>query len=240
MQSFYGAEVHTDRPVLDTRTVTLMDFAVPQEDGIRFFYVLPFAPDRTLVEDTRLGVGPVYAFDPPRLAAHVRRRFGGEVVAIGHEEHGTIPLDPWLAPPTPGPSRIVPIGTRAGAVRAASGYTLDAIQRASDGLARDLTAGLRPYAPEVRRPLDRWMDAVWLDVVRHAPARAPMLFRRLFARCPTDSVLRLLNDRGRPSDYVAVAAAMPWRPFLEAVRRVGLGPHPIHRHDDDEDTRAVA
>ena len=50
-QKFYGAEVRTAAPHGQADPV-IMDATVPQRDGFRFVYTLPFAPDRVLVEDT--------------------------------------------------------------------------------------------------------------------------------------------------------------------------------------------
>lgn len=57
-QFFAGAEIRTAAPVFDDSTVDLMDFSSPRSDRIDFAYVLPFAPDRALVEATTFGAAP--------------------------------------------------------------------------------------------------------------------------------------------------------------------------------------
>src|SRR5687768_15336899 len=50
-QKFVGLELEVDASTAPT-TPLLMDARVPQTDGFRFFYVLPLAAERVLVEDT--------------------------------------------------------------------------------------------------------------------------------------------------------------------------------------------
>jgi lycopene beta-cyclase len=71
----------------------LMDANVPQTDGYRFFYTLPLAPDRFLVEDT-------YYADGPKLDREAIRRdilayaqsIGLPVREVVREESGVLPL----------------------------------------------------------------------------------------------------------------------------------------------------
>ena len=50
-QKFLGQEIRTEQPHRLTGPI-LMDATVEQHDGYRFVYVLPFAADRLLIEDT--------------------------------------------------------------------------------------------------------------------------------------------------------------------------------------------
>lgn len=91
-QKFVGLELALRTPVA-TSVATLMDATVPQEDGFRFFYVLPLAPDRVLVEDTRFSDHA--ALDQDALRAGVLRYAADQGLAVDHvvrEEHGVLPL----------------------------------------------------------------------------------------------------------------------------------------------------
>jgi lycopene beta-cyclase len=91
-QKFVGLEVALAEPRTDF-VPRLMDATVPQTDGYRFFYTLPFAPDRFLVEDT-------YYSDTPDLdRENLRRgilayaeRIGLRVAKVLREESGVLPL----------------------------------------------------------------------------------------------------------------------------------------------------
>lgn len=97
-QKFVGQELVLEAPHGLDRPM-LMDATVLQRDGFRFMYVLPFAADRLLVEDTYFSDGSQLDVDGVRaeIAAYVTARgWRGEVV---REEIGLLPM-PWeLAPP---------------------------------------------------------------------------------------------------------------------------------------------
>jgi lycopene beta-cyclase len=71
----------------------LMDATVPQIDGFRFMYVLPWASDRVLVEDTYYSDSPALDADTLRervldYAAHA----GLRVSSVLREERGVLPI----------------------------------------------------------------------------------------------------------------------------------------------------
>ncbi len=91
-QKFVGVEVHTAAPHGITRPV-LMDAEVPQLDGFRFFYVLPLAPDRLLIEDTRFADGTYLDVSALRDACLAYAAdHGWTVTEIVRQEHGILPL----------------------------------------------------------------------------------------------------------------------------------------------------
>ena len=72
---------------------TLMDATVPQLDGFRFFYTLPFSRNRVLVEDTRFSNGPELDVAAMRaeIVAYAHAR-GLRVEGVVREEAGVLPL----------------------------------------------------------------------------------------------------------------------------------------------------
>ncbi len=91
-QKFVGQEVELEAPHGLDRPM-LMDATVPQLDGFRFVYLLPFSPTRVLVEDTYfsdrayLDVGVLRE----RIAEAIVAR-GWRVARIVREEVGVLPL----------------------------------------------------------------------------------------------------------------------------------------------------
>jgi lycopene beta-cyclase len=63
-QKFVGVEVEAEPPPSLRLEPILMDARLPQEDGFRFMYLLPFARDRWLLEETFFSDHP--ALDRPR------------------------------------------------------------------------------------------------------------------------------------------------------------------------------
>jgi lycopene beta-cyclase len=91
-QKFFGLELELRAPAPRSRPL-LMDGRVPQRDGFRFFYVLPLAPRRVLVEETFFSDRP--DLDPLALRASViayATAAGFEVERVVRQESGVLPL----------------------------------------------------------------------------------------------------------------------------------------------------
>ena len=91
-QKFLGLELALAEPRPDF-TPRLMDADVPQTDGYRFFYTLPLAPDRFMVEDTYYADGP--SLDRDKLRGEIlayAQRSGLRVAGVVREETGVLPL----------------------------------------------------------------------------------------------------------------------------------------------------
>jgi lycopene beta-cyclase len=91
-QKFIGQEVRLAAPHGLERPI-VMDATVPQLDGYRFLYVLPLAPDRLLIEDTRYSDTP--ALDRAQLTGDISAyasKSGWTIEALVREEHGILPI----------------------------------------------------------------------------------------------------------------------------------------------------
>lgn len=91
-QKFVGLEVRTAAPHGLSAPV-IMDARIAQRDGYRFFYVLPLAADRLLIEDTRYS--DAMALDGAALRADVleyARANHWEITEILREEEGVLPV----------------------------------------------------------------------------------------------------------------------------------------------------
>lgn len=90
-QKFIGLELRLRTPCSLPNPI-LMDATVPQEDGFRFFYVLPTGVDRLLVEDTFFSTTPVLD-EGARVEAILAyaSRFG-VVEDVLRQERGVLPM----------------------------------------------------------------------------------------------------------------------------------------------------
>jgi lycopene beta-cyclase len=127
-QKFLGLELALRTPAPFTRP-WLMDALVPQTGGFRFFYLLPLAPDRVLVEDTYFAEQPT--LDLPALRTEVLRyaaAHGLQVERVEREETGVLPLP--LAPlPPPALTGPLVAGMRGGWYHPTTGYSFSAAAR---------------------------------------------------------------------------------------------------------------
>jgi lycopene beta-cyclase len=125
-QKFLGQELQLATPHGLTAPI-IMDASVPQLDGYRFVYVLPFGPDRLFIEDTYYSDGA--AIDRDELAARIAdyaKSQGWDVTAVLSEENGALPVTLggdfegyWASG-----GAAAKIGMRAGMFQAATGYSL--------------------------------------------------------------------------------------------------------------------
>jgi len=91
-QTFLGQEVRLAAPHgLDAPVI--MDASVEQRDGYRFVYLLPFGPDRLLIEDTHYVDDN--GWEPNRLRADIAayaKAQGWQIAEVLREEHGSLPI----------------------------------------------------------------------------------------------------------------------------------------------------
>jgi len=121
-QKFVGLELELSAPHALAHPI-LMDATVPQDDGYRFFYVLPFGPQRLLVEDTVFSRSP--KLDVHALTASVldyAKRFG-EVERVVRSEQGVLPM-PWSSEMTMPERSPLVAGYQGGFFHPATGYSL--------------------------------------------------------------------------------------------------------------------
>lgn len=129
-QKFLGLELELEdarAPLLPV----LMDARVPQLDGFRFVYVLPFSPDRVLVEDTYFSESS--SLDAAALRARVLKyaaAHGLRPRRVVREETGVLPL-PLRALPARAPEGSGPFagGYGGGWFHPTTGYAFPAAAR---------------------------------------------------------------------------------------------------------------
>ncbi|MGN6741708.1 MAG: lycopene cyclase family protein [Amnibacterium sp.] len=232
-QEFLGRRIRAARPVFDSSTATLLDFRLPQEDGVRFAYVLPVSPSEALVESVRLTPEPRIDQGAHRrlIAGHLEQVHGltADEVTVVDEERGLIPMTDAAARPVRGP-RHYALGLAGGAARPSTGYALLRTRRSAAELASAIVAGREPSLAldGARR---RLLDAVFLRFLLRRPDEVPAVFARMFARTPAAALLRFLGDTSTLADEALLVAALPKAPFLailaglplERLRRV-VGP----------------
>ena len=220
-QKFVGLELRLAAPHGLERPI-LMDATVTQRDGLRFFYVLPLAPDRVLVEDTyfsdstHLDVSELRA----QIAAYVAER-GWSIAELVREETGVLPL-PWTCEP---PSATAPLvaGYAGGWFHPVTGYSfpiavrlaeLVASQPAAalfgDALARHAKAHARQlrFALRLNHMLFRWFEPDQRYRVLERFYRLPEASVRRFYALELTTLDRARLLVGRPPRGLSVRAAL--------------------------------
>jgi lycopene beta-cyclase len=179
-QKFVGLELEIE-PSAAFERPRLMDARVPQRDGFRFVYVLPFAPDRVLIEDTYFSDSP--DLDQTRLCTEISRyaeRHGLQVRSVVRRESGVLPL-PLQADLQFSQDSPLVAGYAGGFFHPTTGYSLPVALRLARHVASRSTTTLFT---------DGWQRL--LDRQRRQASFGMLLNRLLFSACLPEDRWRIL------------------------------------------------
>ena len=216
-QSFLGQEIECEGPAFDPTSASLMNF-LPIENGrIPFIYVLPFSPQRALVEFTVFSPAPLAPGELSRdLDLAIAAQIGAAEYSVVRTEHGILPMGLTNPAPTAQASS-VRVGVTAGGARPSSGFAFQRIQRWARACALALSSGRGPVA----HPPDSWslraMDNLFLRVLRARPEISPDLYLSLFGIKNPHRLIRFMSDQGTLADCASVALSLPAWPFLTEI-----------------------
>ncbi|KQQ87908.1 lycopene beta-cyclase CrtY [Massilia sp. Leaf139] len=240
-QTFLGQEVRLAVPH-GLKAPVIMDASVEQQGGYRFVYLLPFGPDRVLIEDTHYVDTGVW--EPERLRANIAayaRTRGWTIAEVLREEHGSLPIvlagdfsgfwDELDGQPTS--------GLRAGLFHATTGYSLphavrlaERIASLTDLSAPGLFAAIRNEAQaEWRgqgffRLLNRMLflagspDNRWRVMARFYRMPAPLIERFYAARLHLLDKARILSGKPPVPVPAAMRAACMVEPHMLQPRQI--------------------
>jgi lycopene beta-cyclase len=224
-QKFVGIEFAASAPEPDCAMV--MDATVPQIDGYRFVYVLPFTAERVLVEDTYYSDDP--ALDVTVVAARVRELaqerglFGPEL----RQETGVLPIliggDPDKFWPEHDP--IARLGLRGGFFHATTGYSFNLALRTAVALAERNGAfdGASLAAWTRGQFIQHWRDMRFFRVLNRMlfdaarPGERYKVFEH-FYRLPPDLIARFYAGTPKPSDRMRILSGRPPVPIGAAIK----------------------
>lgn len=230
-QKFLGLEVELREPG-PWSVPLLMDATVPQRDGYRFMYVLPFSPRRVLVEDTTYSASG--ALDSEECEWNVRdylEQNGARVQRVLRREAGVLPLPTRAAhrqrQDSAGAASPLMVGYRGGFFHPVTGYSLPLAVRvalAVAGAATPLEA--RARVDDVRRTLrgqarfGRMLNRLMFGAM--SPAARWTAFER-FYRLPAPIIERFYASQSSWADQARMLvgrppAGMSWMHLVGAQR----------------------
>jgi len=220
---FRGWEIETSTAAFDPDTATFMDFRTPQDGAVRFFYVLPFAPNRALVEYTLFTKTRLTHNETEQaMTNYLESVLGVDEFRIVAEEGGCLPITDAPCARRLG-QRVLAIGVNGGRIKPSSGYAFSRVQADSEAIVQSLLAHSHPYALPASPASYRWLDAVMLRVMRdHSEAIAPA-FAALFSRNPAERILRFLDEQATAVDILGIMASLPAPLFVGAALEVAMG-----------------
>lgn len=131
-QKFVGLHVRLKAPHGLERPI-LMDATVPQLDGYRFMYVLPWSENELLIEDTRYSENARLEVDAyEHLILHYAASQQWKVQSVSSQESGVLPLPLNFHHSVPKNSSVPTVGMAAGLFHPVTGYSLPDAVRIAD------------------------------------------------------------------------------------------------------------
>jgi len=222
IQHFLGWEISADRAIFDPKKALLMDFDVPQMNGVTFMYVLPFTKKRALIEYTVFSE-EVLSKDlyKEQIGSYVSDRFGlgKSNYSIEREEFGKIPMEdrtfnPWYC------DNVFSIGSVGGQTKPTTGYTFTRIQSQCRNIVQSM---------ENNKPLpEEWMssyrfrvyDMMLLNLLKNEPETTINIFGELFKRNSFDRILHFLDEKTTLMQEVSIFSSLPYLPFFKSIYKM--------------------
>lgn len=228
-QKFLGRELALAVPHASPRPM-VMDATIPQIDGYRFVYCLPFGAARMFVEDTYYSDTP--DLDVPVIGARIDDYVAGRgwsVESIVREESGVLPVamgGDFEAYWRSGGAHVAKAGMRAGMFHPTTGYSLpDAVRTAA------MLAGLSDFSgAKLHDATHAMARATWksrgfyrmLDTMLFRAAEPEERYRILerFYRLSPALIGRFYAGRSTMTDKARVLTGKPPVPIARAVRAI--------------------
>ncbi|MCB0418991.1 MAG: lycopene beta-cyclase CrtY [Bdellovibrionaceae bacterium] len=227
-QKFLGRHLRLKRPHALNRPV-LMDATCLQQDGFRFFYLLPWSDTELFIEDTHYSDGGLVNSRVYRdQIDEYCERMGFEVESVLYEEVGSLPI-PLSGSLPEWDAGLVRTGTGAGLFHATTGYSFpDAIS-----FAETLSSLEDPAAGENRtffrqRAEKHWAGDSFFRLLNRMLFRAALPEERYrvlqrFYRLSPALIQRFYRGQMWRSDRLRLLLGKPPVPVLGAIKCLRAG-----------------
>ena len=193
-QKFVGWEIEQDVDWPEEEPL-LMDATVPQEDGFRFIYTLPFSKKRILIEDTVFSDSPYWNKEEFRnnIRAWLSKR-GVQNYRVLREEFGILPM-PWSGkPPRIAQSSPIKAGCSGNWYHPATGYSFPLAIRVALALAQgplaEATQRISALSKQIslRYSFSQFLNYLLFEWI--APGDRWQVFCRLYRALPEHRLAR--------------------------------------------------
>lgn len=226
-QKFVGHEVVLAEPHGQHLPI-IMDANVPQDEGYRFVYTLPFDEHRILVEDTYYSSSP--DLDLPAIRTKLRAYIAGRgwrLASVAREETGVLPiaLSGDIERFWQDKNGALPCsGLRAGLFHATTGYSLLFAVRLADEIARLPSMEADAVYSHIRQfSVRQWRSQRFMRLLNRMlffasePAQRYRLLQRFYT-LPQHRIERFYAARLTMLDKVRILSGKPPVPVLAAAK----------------------
>ena len=214
-QHFYGIEIEVDNNYFENHNVTLMDFDCEQKNGVHFFYILPFAKNRALIETTWLS--PLIKLDKKNYEEELNQylidNFPGLTnYKIVREEIGAIPM---FRKKLLSKKNYFEIGLRGNINRMSTGYAFIYIQQQSKLIVEKIFNNQNLVDTNPISKKYEFLDRLFVKVLKNNPNIMPDIFYKIFNQQDHNSIIKFLSSNGSFFDDLKVIKKMPKYIFLK-------------------------
>jgi lycopene beta-cyclase len=214
LQSFIGYVIETEKEILESDTIDLMDFNVDQLGWTQFMYVLPLDKNKALVELTRFGKDILSKNEASTiLDQYILERFGK--YKIEDTEIGCIPMSNAKLD-VAAQKGVIAIGGRAGAIKPSTGYALKNMAKQAELIA-DSFAQNKPYDSTLKSNRFAFYDRLLLLILSLKPTKGKYIFEILFKKNKIQNVLAFLDEKTSFYQDLRILLSLPFKPFLQVL-----------------------
>ena len=213
-QHFCGVEIKTDNDIFDEKIFNLMDFDCEQRESVHFFYTLPYAKNRALVETTwlsKMNDNSQKDYEN-QINNYIKNNLKIKSYEITYKEEGAIPL---FYPLNKNEKNKINIGTAGGMTRLSTGYTFLNIQEHSKYIRENIDNISNAKKFEIDRKY-QFLDEIFLRVLEKNPEKMSDVFFRMFKTSPK-TVIKFLSNKSNFLEDLSVIFKMPKLIFIKAL-----------------------
>ncbi len=194
LQHFKGWVIRTEKPEFDTDRFVMMDYNLKDPETTSFFYVLPYARDRALLEFTYFSENQVDdKVYKEYLQEYINKHLNIDNYTIEKIEKGVIPMTSYNFNQHNHGNHIK-VGTAGGWVKPSTGYSF----KLSEEKAKQLVINYKQNKKLTTNLFSKRhyvYDCTLLEVLKKYNAQGDKLFLQLYKRNPANRLLDFLDDR---------------------------------------------
>ena len=213
-QHFKGIEIETQKNIFDDEIFNLMDFNCDQRNNVHFFYTLPFAKNKALVETTwlsKMNDKTLYDYDA-QLENYIKETLKIKNYKIKYEEEGAIPL---FYPINKIEQNKLNIGSAGCMTRLSTGYTFLNIQEHSKYITKNIEMIKKTKIYHIGKKYE-FLDKIFLNVLKRHPDKMPKIFFDMF-NGSSEAVIKFLSNKSNFFEDLKVIFKMPKMLFIKNI-----------------------
>ncbi len=231
-QKFVGLQLQLQEPH-GLKHPILMDATIPQEDGFRFMYVLPWTENTMLIEDTHYSRDPAIDFEAyEKEILHYAQKQSWVLDKVIGSEQGALPI-PLYGQERPDTGIIPTIGVRAGLFHPTTGYSIYESIMIAEWLAREAKWDAKDLSRKLNKlTSERWRQHEFYRRLNNMLFLASVDDQRYrvlekFYEHEEGLVARFYSGQTNARDKLAILSGKPPVPVSKGLyhffHRVGVG-----------------